>query len=166
MFTSCCPAWIKYLENENPKYLKNISTCKSPMEMFGALMKDRAKKMDAEDGRTTYHIAIMPCTAKKMKAKREEFIHDGVPDVDLLLTTREIIDMIKEAGIRFNDLEGEPPICLTVSAPVPQLFSVPPAVLPRLLHAVWLRKSPRTHCRCCSFPVCVSRTASVLSACL
>ena len=109
MFTSCCPAWIKYLENENPKYLKNVSTCKSPMQMFGALMKDRAKKMDAEDGRTTFHIAIMPCTAKKMEAKREEFIHDGVPDVDLVLTTREVIDMIKEAGIRFADLEGETP---------------------------------------------------------
>jgi len=109
MFTSCCPAWIKYLENENPKYLKNVSSCKSPMQMFGALMKDRARKMDAEDGRTTYHIAIMPCTAKKMEAKREEFIHDGVPDVDLVLTTREVIDMIKEAGIRFNDLEGETP---------------------------------------------------------
>ena len=109
MFTSCCPAWIKYLENENPKYLKNVSTCKSPMQMFGALMKYRAKKMDAEDGRTTYHIAIMPCTAKKMESKREEFIHDGVPDVDLVLTTREVIDMIKEAGIRFKDLEGETP---------------------------------------------------------
>ena len=68
MFTSCCPAWVKYLENENPKYLKNISTCKSPMEMVGAIFRDKYAEKDAQDGRTTYHIAIMPCTAKKMEA--------------------------------------------------------------------------------------------------
>ena len=109
MFTSCCPAWIKYLEKENPKYLKNVSTCKSPMEMFAAILKDQYKAKDAEDGKTTYHIAIMPCTAKKMESNREEFTHDGKPDVDLVLTTQEIITMIKEAGIRFTELEGESP---------------------------------------------------------
>ena len=109
MFTSCCPAWIKYLEKENPKYLKNVSTCKSPMQMFAAVLKDQYKAKDAADGRTTFHIAIMPCTAKKMEAKREEFQHDGVPDVDLVLTTQEIITMIKESGIRFTELEGEAP---------------------------------------------------------
>ncbi len=109
MFTSCCPAWIKYLEKEEPKYLKNVSTCKSPMEMFAAVLKDQYAKKDAEDGRTTFHIAIMPCTAKKMEAAREEFRHDGKPDVDLVLTTQEIITMIKESGIRFAELEGEAP---------------------------------------------------------
>ena len=109
MFTSCCPAWIKYLEKENPKYLKNVSTCKSPMEMFAAVLKDQYKQKDAEDGRTTYHIAIMPCTAKKMEATREEFMHDGKPDVDLVLTTQEVITMSKESGIRFAELEGEAP---------------------------------------------------------
>lgn len=109
MFTSCCPAWIKYLEEENPKYLKNVSTCKSPMEMFAAVLKDQYGKLDAQDGRTTYHIAIMPCTAKKMEAAREEFARDGKPDVDLVLTTQEIIMMVKESGIHFNELEGEAP---------------------------------------------------------
>jgi len=109
MFTSCCPAWIKYLEKENPKYLKNVSTCKSPMQMFAAVLKDQYAKKDAEDGKTTFHIAIMPCTAKKMEAKREEFQHDGKPDVDLVLTTQEVITMIKESGIRFPELEGEAP---------------------------------------------------------
>ena len=109
MFTSCCPAWIKYLEKENPKYLKNVSTCKSPMEMFAAVLKDQYKAKDAADGRTTFHIAVMPCTAKKMEAAREEFQRDGVPDVDLVLTTQEIITMIKESGIRFGELEGEAP---------------------------------------------------------
>ena len=109
MFTSCCPAWIKHLEKENPKYLKNVSTCKSPMEMFGAVLKDQYKKKDEEDGKTTFHIAIMPCTAKKMEAKRPEFQTNGVPDVDLVLTTHEVINMIKESGIRFEELEGDSP---------------------------------------------------------
>ena len=109
MFTSCCPAWIKYLENENPKYLKNVSTCKSPMEMFAAVLKDQYKEKDARDGRKTYHVAIMPCTAKKMEAQRPEFRRDGEPDVDLVLTTQEVIMMIKESGIRFDELEGEAP---------------------------------------------------------
>ena len=109
MFTSCCPAWVKYLEEENPKYLKNISTCKSPMEMFGAIVRDKYAAKDAADGRTTYQIAIMPCTAKKMEAARPEFIHDGRPDVDLVLTTKEIIDMMKETGIQMSELELESP---------------------------------------------------------
>ena len=109
MFTSCCPAWVKYLENTGSKYLKNISSCKSPMEMFGALLKDKYQEKDAEDGRTTYHIAIMPCTAKKMEAARPEFSQDGKPDVDLVLTTQEIIDMIKESGIQLGELELESP---------------------------------------------------------
>ena len=109
MFTSCCPAWVEYLENENPKYLKNISTCKSPMEMVGAIFRDKYAAKDAADGRTTYHIAIMPCTAKKMEAARPEFIHDGRPDVDLVLTTREVIDMMQETGIQLGELELESP---------------------------------------------------------
>ena len=109
MFTSCCPAWVKYVELEAPELLPHISTCKSPMQMFAAVLKDRYKKKDAADGKTTYHIAVMPCTAKKMEAAREEFKHDGVPDVDLVLTTQEVIMMIKESGIHFTDLEGESP---------------------------------------------------------
>ena len=105
MFTSCCPAWIRYLEQEDSKYLKHISTCKSPMEMFAAILR---AKPDT-DGRKLYHIAIMPCTAKKMEAGRKEFTQDGQPDVDLVLTTQEVIQMIKEAGIRFNDLPSEAP---------------------------------------------------------
>ncbi len=109
MFTSCCPAWVKYLEMENPQYLRNISTCKSPMQMFSAILRDRYAAKDAADGRRTYHIAIMPCTAKKMEAARDEFKHDGMPDVDLVLTTQEVIDMIQETGIQLGQLELESP---------------------------------------------------------
>jgi len=109
MFTSCCPAWVKYVEEERPHFLKNISTCKSPMEMFAAVLKDQYARKDEEDGRTTYHIAIMPCTAKKMEAARPQFRHNGKPDVDLVLTTQEIINMIKESGIQLPEMELEAP---------------------------------------------------------
>lgn len=110
MFTSCCPAWVKYLENENPKYLKHISTCKSPMQMFASILKDRYAEKDKEDGRTTFHIAVMPCTAKKMEAARPEFrLPDGTLAVDLVLTTKEIIKMVQESGIHLTELEYESP---------------------------------------------------------
>ena len=109
MFTSCCPAWVKYLEFNDPKYLRNISSCKSPMEMFAAVLRDKYQAKDAADGRRTYHMAIMPCTAKKMEAARAEFTRDGQPDVDLVITTRELVDMIREAGIQLTELEPEAP---------------------------------------------------------
>ena len=109
MFTSCCPAWVKYLELNDPKYLRNISSCKSPMEMFAAVLRDKYQAKDAADGRWTYHMAIMPCTAKKMEAARAEFTRDGQPDVDLVITTRELVDMIREAGIQLTELEPEAP---------------------------------------------------------
>lgn len=109
MFTSCCPAWVKYLELNHPEFLDNISTCKSPMEMFAAVLRDKYAEKDAADGRTTYHIAIMPCTAKKMEAARDEFKRDGKPDVDLVLTTRELVDMIRETGIQLQEVELESP---------------------------------------------------------
>ena len=109
MFTSCCPAWVKYLELNDPKYLRNISSCKSPMEMFAAVLRDKYQAKDAADGRRTYHMAIMPCTAKKMEAARAEFTRDGQPNVDLVITTRELVDMIREAGIQLTELEPEAP---------------------------------------------------------
>ena len=109
MFTSCCPAWVKYLELNDPKYLRNISSCKSPMEMFAAVLRDKYQAKAAADGRRTYHMAIMPCTAKKMEAARAEFTRDGQPDVDLVITTRELVDMIREAGIQLTELEPEAP---------------------------------------------------------
>ena len=110
MFTSCCPAWVKYVENERPEFLKNLSTARSPMQMFASVLKENYRKKDAEDGRTTFHIAIMPCTAKKMEARREEFRDAyGVPYVDLVLTTQEVVQMMKESGIRFQMLEKESP---------------------------------------------------------
>ena len=109
LMTSCCPAWVRYVEQERPEFLKNLSSALSPMQMFATVLKDRYQEKDKKDGRTTYHIAIMPCTAKKMEAARPEFRRFGTPNVDLVLTTQEVIKMIKESGIRFTHLEKESP---------------------------------------------------------
>ena len=109
LMTSCCPSWVRYVEQERPQFIKNLSSALSPMQMFATVLKDKYREKDATDGRTTFHIAIMPCTAKKMEAGREEFRRDGVPNVDLVLTTQEVIKMIKESGIRFQTLEKESP---------------------------------------------------------
>lgn len=103
LFTSCCPAWVKYAENTYPELMKNVSTCKSPMEMFGAVLKEHYK----EDDKRLVSVAIMPCSAKKFEADREEFKRDGIPDVDYVVTTQELINMINESGIAFSELEPE-----------------------------------------------------------
>ena len=99
MFTSCCPAWIRFAENKYPEYLKNISTCKSPMQMFAPVIKE-AYKGDKKH----IHVAIMPCTAKKYEANRDEFKDEnGQQYVDYVLSTQEVVRMIMEQGIRLNE---------------------------------------------------------------
>ena len=107
MFTSCCPAWIRYAEKRAPHLLPNISTCKSPMQMFGAVLKTHYRSLQQVDGREMVSVAIMPCTAKKFEAAREEFRREGIPDIDLVLTTQEVSAMIKECGILFGEIESE-----------------------------------------------------------
>ena len=109
LFTSCCPAWVRYVENKHPELLPYLSTSKSPMEMFGAVLKEYYKPSDEECGLETFNVAIMPCTAKKMEAEREEFIRNGKPDIDAVLTTKELASMIRELGIQFADLEPTAP---------------------------------------------------------
>lgn len=103
LFTSCCPAWVNYAQNNYPELMKNVSSCKSPMEMFGAVLKEHYK----EDDKKLVSVAIMPCSAKKFEADRDEFKRDGIPDVDYVVTTQELINMINESGIAFSELEPE-----------------------------------------------------------
>ena len=109
LFSSCCPAWVKYAENRYPELLGNISSCRSPQQMFGAVIKEQFKKMKEEDGKENVVIAIMPCTAKKYEAAKPEYCHGGEYDVDMVITTQELAMMIKEQGIIFNELEYEAP---------------------------------------------------------
>jgi len=103
LLTSCCPAWVVYCEKNHPDMLKNISTCRSPMQIMGSILKEYHK----DDERQAKHVAIMPCTAKKAEAARDEFMTDGTPNVDYVLTTQELSQMIREAGIVFEELEPE-----------------------------------------------------------
>lgn len=103
LITSCCPAWIQYCEKNHPELMKNISTCKSPMQMFSSVIKAKY----ATSSRRVVCVAVMPCTAKKFECAREEFMHDGVPETDYVITTQELIQMIHKAGIVFDELEPE-----------------------------------------------------------
>lgn len=107
LFTSCCPGWVKFAENRYPELGDNISSCKSPQQMFGAVVKEYYKDRDREDGKETVMVSVMPCTAKKAEAAREEFEIDGIRDVDIVVTTQELARMIKEVGIVFEELEDE-----------------------------------------------------------
>ncbi len=106
LFTSCCPAWVKFCENKYPEMAKHISTCRSPQQMFGALIKEEAR-MNKEDTRKTMLVSIMPCTAKKAEILRPEHFTDGEQDVDFVVTTSEVSRMIKEAGIDLSTVEPE-----------------------------------------------------------
>lgn len=106
LFTSCCPAWVKFCENEYPELRKHISTCRSPQQMFGALIKEEAR-LNTEDTRKTMVVSIMPCTAKKAEILRPEHFTDGEQDVDYVLTTTEVTRMIKEAGIDLAQMPSE-----------------------------------------------------------
>lgn len=107
MTTSCSPGWVKYIEHMYPEYLPNVSTAKSPQQMFGALAKTYyAKKINIEP-EDMVSVSVMPCTAKKYEANRPEMHSSGYKDVDLVLTTRELAKMIQQAGIDFEALENE-----------------------------------------------------------
>ena len=105
LITSCSPGWIKFCEHNFPDFLDNLSSCKSPHEMFGAVMKTYYAKQEGIDPAKIYVVSVMPCTAKKFEADRPELSATGYPDVDAVLTTRELAQMIKEAGIDFVNLE-------------------------------------------------------------
>lgn len=107
LFTSCCPAWIKYLETQHPDMLHHLSSCKSPMSMLSPVLVDLVPKYYNVDRENLVVVAVMPCTAKKYECKRPELGRDGRPDTDYVITTQELGKMIRSAGIDFNALEPE-----------------------------------------------------------
>lgn len=107
LITSCSPGWIKFCEHYYPELIDNLSSCKSPQIMFGAVLKSYyAKKMDIDPSKI-FVVSVMPCTAKKFEVERPELSSGGYPDVDVSITTREAARMIMEAGIDFNSLPDE-----------------------------------------------------------
>lgn len=106
-FTSCCPAWVKYAEDKYPHILPHISSAKSPQQMFGAVVKTYAAQKLNVNPADMFSVSVMPCTAKKYECDRPEFMSSGYQDVDAVLTTRELAQMIKDAGIDFVNLPDE-----------------------------------------------------------
>ena len=107
LFTSCCPAWVKFCEERYPDLAKNLSTCRSPQQMFGAVVREYYKDPEKSGGKRIVSVSIMPCTAKKEEILRSESSTNGKQDIDYVLTTTELIGMIRKAGIRFENLEIE-----------------------------------------------------------
>ena len=107
MFTSCCPGWIKFCEHYYPEFLPHLSSCKSPQQMFGAVLKSYYCQKNGIDPKDLFVVSVIPCTAKKFEVTREEQRSGDYDDVDVALTTRELARMIKNSAIKFTDLADE-----------------------------------------------------------
>jgi iron-only hydrogenase group A len=104
MMTSCSPGWVKFVETFYPEFIENISSCKSPQQMMGAIIKSYFAQREGIDPKKIYSVAVMPCTAKKFEAQRSELGSDGVADVDAVLTTREAAKLIRMRGLDFSSM--------------------------------------------------------------
>lgn len=138
LITSCSPGWIKYCEHHFPEFLDNLSTCKSPQQMFGALAKTYFPEKIGVDPAKIFSVSIMPCTAKKFECQRPEMKDSGFQDVDVVLTTRELAKMIKEAGIDFVNLpdeEYDAPMGISTGAAV--IFGATGGVMEAALRTVY-----------------------------
>ena len=107
MFTSCCPGWIRFIKSQFPHLVPQLSTAKSPQQMFGAIAKSYYAEKAGIDPKDIVSVSVMPCTAKKFEIGREDEDANGMPDVDISITTRELARMIRKARIRFLDLPDE-----------------------------------------------------------
>ncbi len=138
MITSCSPGWIKYIEHTYPDLLPHLSTCKSPHTMLGALIKSFYAEKTGCDPKDMYVVSVMPCTAKKFEINRHEMRNGGVPNVDAVLTTRELGQMVREAGIDFSSLEDrefDNPLGMSTGAA--DIFGVTGGVMEAALRTVY-----------------------------
>jgi iron-only hydrogenase group A len=137
-FTSCSPGWIKYIEYFYPELLPNLSTCKSPQQMFGALAKTYWARKIGKKPEEVFVVSVMPCTAKKFEAQRPEMNDSGVTDVDAVLTTRELGRMIKQAGIDFASLPDDNfDRVMGVSSGAGDIFANTGGVMEAALRTAW-----------------------------
>jgi len=138
MFTSCSPGWIKFIEHGFPEFLANLSTCKSPQQMFGPLAKTYYAQKKGIDPKKIVCVSVMPCTAKKFEAERPEMHDSGFQDVDYVLTTREFARMIKQAGLDFMKLpESEYDSLLGVSTGAGVIFGATGGVMEAALRTAY-----------------------------
>jgi len=138
LFTSCSPGWIKYIEYFYPDMLDNVSTCKSPQQMFGAVAKTYYAEKIGRSAEDIFVLSVMPCTAKKFEAQRPEMNDSGVRDVDVVLTTRELGRMIKQAGIDFHNLpDGKQDSPIGLSSGAADIFANTGGVMEAALRTAW-----------------------------
>ena len=138
MFTSCSPGWISFMEYYYPDMLDNLSTCKSPQQMMGAMVKTYYAKKIGKKPEEIVMVSVMPCTAKKFEASREEMNSSGAQDVDIVLTTRELGKMVKQAGIEFQSLENsEMDAPLGLSSGAADIFANTGGVMEAALRTVY-----------------------------
>lgn len=138
MITSCSPGWIKFCETYYPDMLDNLSSCKSPHQMLGAIIKTYYAEKEGIDPAKIFTVSVMPCTAKKFEKTRDGESASGYPDVDAVLTTREIAQMIREANIDFVQLEDEPfDDMLGTSSGAAAIFGVTGGVMEAALRTVY-----------------------------
>ncbi len=138
MITSCSPGWIKYIEHHFPEQLAHLSTCKSPHTMMGAMVKSYYAEKLEMDPKDLFVVSVMPCTAKKFEIRREEMQNDGCPNVDEVLTTRELADMLRMAGVDFRNLEDagfDSPLGLSTGAA--DIFGLTGGVMEAALRTVY-----------------------------
>ena len=138
MITSCSPGWIKYIEHQFPDQLSNLSSCKSPHMMLGVLTKTYFAKKMGIDPKDIFVVSVMPCTAKKFEILRPEMYHDGLANVDAVITTRELGRMIKDAGIDFRNLpDGIFDSPLGLSSGAADIFGTTGGVMEAALRTVY-----------------------------
>ena len=138
MFTSCSPGWIAFTEHFYPDFLPNLSTCKSPQQMMGALIKTYYAKKIGVDPAKIVSVSVMPCTAKKFEANRPEMSASGFSDVDYVLTTRELGRMIRQASIDFRNLQdGEMDAPLGIASGAADIFANTGGVMEAALRTAW-----------------------------
>jgi NADP-reducing hydrogenase subunit HndD len=138
LLTSCSPAWIKYVEHNYPEFIPNLSSCKSPQQMFGAICKTYYAEKLGIDPKNIVVVSVMPCTAKKFEKGRADQSAAGVPDIDITLTTRELAKLIKQQGLMFKDLEDskfDAPLGISTSAGL--LFGATGGVMEAALRTVY-----------------------------
>ena len=138
MITSCSPGWIKFLEHRYPQCIANLSTCKSPHMMMGAIIKSYYAQKLGIDPKDMYVVSVMPCTAKKFEITRPEMQNGGLPNVDAVITTRELAHMIREAGLDFANLpESSFDAPLGISSGAADIFGVTGGVMEAALRTVY-----------------------------
>jgi iron-only hydrogenase group A len=141
LITSCCPAWVDYMEKRFSDFVPNFSTAKSPQQMLGALAKTYFAEKNGLDPASIYQVSIMPCTAKKFEVERsDDMSASGHPDVDLCITTRELARLIKQSGVAFNELPpGEPDSVLGTYSGAGLIFGATGGVMEAALRTAYFR---------------------------